>query len=202
MGRRGGAGLSWVAVDVDGLIEACQSAMGEGDRAGAVRAALEEFLADPAAVIDELGQPAKGGITPLHHAPDLTVLNVVWTPGMALAPHDHLMFAAIGVYAGDEENRFYRRAEPGEPGVPPSRVVPSGGRVLAVGDVHLMGDDTIHSVQGNRDRYTGGIHVYAGDFFDRVRSTWDRDTLERDDDPRPVPAIFEEYEAAWQARNQ
>ena len=39
----------------------------------------------------------------------LTVLNVVWAPGMVLPPHDHRMWAAIGIYAGQEDNEFFRR---------------------------------------------------------------------------------------------
>jgi predicted metal-dependent enzyme (double-stranded beta helix superfamily) len=30
------------------------------------------------------------------------------TPGMTLGPHDHCMWAAIGVYTGGEDNTFFR----------------------------------------------------------------------------------------------
>ena len=36
---------------------------------------------------------------------DLTILNVVWTPGMAVYPQDHRMWAVIGLYGGREDGR-------------------------------------------------------------------------------------------------
>ena len=49
---------------------------------------------------------------------ELTVLHVVWAPRMTIYPHDHRMWAAIGIYAGQEDNSFFRRSAP-EP--PPTR---------------------------------------------------------------------------------
>jgi len=34
---------------------------------------------------------------------DLTILNVVWTPGMVVYPHDHRTWAVIGLYGGRED---------------------------------------------------------------------------------------------------
>ena len=45
----------------------------------------------------------------LYHAPDLTILNVVWGPHMTIMPHNHLMWAVIGIYTGREDNIFWRR---------------------------------------------------------------------------------------------
>ena len=74
----------------------------------------------------------------LYNANDLTVLNVVWPPLVSLFPHDHRMWAAIGIYAGQEENAFYRRQG--------ATLVSSGGKQVAAGEVLLLGDDAIHSV--------------------------------------------------------
>ncbi len=80
------------------------------------------------------------------------------------------MWAAIGIYGGQEDNAFYRRT--------PEGVVASGGKELHEGDVALLGDDTIHSVRNPRRSHTGAIHVYGGDFFARPRSEFDPETLE------------------------
>ena len=37
------------------------------------------------------------------------MLNVIWGPGMTIMPHDHRMWAVIGVYTGREDNIFWRR---------------------------------------------------------------------------------------------
>ena len=128
---------------------------------------LQRALAEPDAVIDAL-QPKRGGFTVLHHgAPDLTVLHVVWAPRMAIYPHDHRMWAAIGIYAGQEDNAFYRRTGPGD--------APSSSRAArssSPATSSLLGDDTIHASPIRSDRLTGAIHVYGGDFVNQPRSQW------------------------------
>ncbi len=152
--------------DVDQLVAECQAAIAETEPRRAVREVLERALADPAAVADAL-RPAEGGLDLLHVADDLTVLHVVWAPGMRLFPHDHRMWAAIGIYAGQEDNAFYRR-DPDDPGA----IVATGGKEIATRDVLLLGDDTIHAVTNPTDRLTGAIHVYGGDFVRKPRSQW------------------------------
>ena len=39
---------------------------------------------------------ARSGLSILHRSDTLTILNVVWGPGMQLPAHDHRMWAAIG----------------------------------------------------------------------------------------------------------
>ena len=91
-------------------------------------------------------------------------------PGMALFPHDHRMWAAIGVYGGEEHNAFYRRDD--------GAIVVSGGRELREQEVLLLGDDVIHAVSNPRQHaFTAAIHVYGGDLFGTPRSAWTVDTL-------------------------
>ena len=62
--------------------------------------------------------------------------HVVWAPGMRIRPHDHLMWAAIGLYAGQEDNTFYRRAD--------GHMVPAGGPLA----IHIPGPTGTVPVQG------------------------------------------------------
>lgn len=158
-----------MAFDVDELVAACQRAAAEGEPRLAVRDVLERAVSEPAAIAAAL-PPQRAGITTLHVAPDLTVLQIVWAPHMRLQPHDHRMWAAIGLYTGGEDNSFFRRAA--------GTIVESGGRALRTGDVALLGDDVIHAVVNPTGELTGAIHVYGGDFFSTPRSEWDPDTLE------------------------
>ena len=152
--------------DLDDFLADCQQALAETEPRRAIREVLARAVAAPGEVADVLA-PTEAGFTLLHHADDLTVLHVVWAPKMAIYPHDHRMWAAIGIYAGQEDNAFYRRSGPGEP-----TLTPSGGKVLASGDTIVLGDDTIHGVSNPRDRLTGAIHVYGGDFVNQPRSQW------------------------------
>ena len=97
----------------------------------------------------------------------------LWAPQMTLYPHDHRMWAAIGIYAGREDNAFYRRQ--------PEGLASSGGKELGERDVLLLGDDVIHSVTNPSLQCTGAIHVYGGDFVNQPRTEWDPVTFE----PRP-----------------
>jgi predicted metal-dependent enzyme (double-stranded beta helix superfamily) len=87
--------------DLDRFAEDCRAALAQ-DRGGqrALREVVARAVSDPGAVLAALGEPRRGAVAKLHHAPDLTVLNVVWGPRMTIHPHDHRMAAVIGVYAG------------------------------------------------------------------------------------------------------
>ena len=127
--------------DLDDFLSRCSDAIAESEPRRATREVLRRALAAPGEVAD-LMAPGEAGLTVLHQADDLTVLHVVWAPGMDIWPHDHHMWAVIGIYEGEEDNTFYRR------GGPDSRsLTASGGKRIATGDTLLLGDDTIHAVQ-------------------------------------------------------
>jgi predicted metal-dependent enzyme (double-stranded beta helix superfamily) len=115
-----------------------------------------------------IGVPEAGGITTLYRSEELTVLNVIWAPKMAIYPHDHKTWAVIGIYGGQEDNTFYRRRK--EEGAPLEKV---NGRSLHEEEAVILGPDAIHAVANPRMAYTGAIHVYGGDFFAIPRSEWD-----------------------------
>ena len=175
--------------DVDELVTACQAALAEDQTALAVRDVLRRALERPSEVGDVL-QPKLGGITLLHRSPELTVLNAVWAPGMTLFPHDHRMWAVIGIYAGQEDNGFYRRQG--------TTLTESGGKSIHERDVLVLGDDVIHSVTNPLDRLTAAIHVYGGDFVEQERSTWGPGPVEeRPYDFAVVEEEFAKANAAW-----
>ena len=95
------------------------------------------------------------------------MLDAVWAPGMRLFPHDHLMWAVIGIYAGQEDNAFYRRRKDG-PGLDLANA-----RSIGATEVITLGVDAIHAVTNPQRKYTSAIHVYGGDFFALERSEWD-----------------------------
>jgi predicted metal-dependent enzyme (double-stranded beta helix superfamily) len=155
--------------DVDDFVASCQEAARTDEPLKAARAVLERAIATPSAVAEVLGRDT-GGLEPLYASPELTIINIVWTPGVRLDPHDHLMWAAVGVYGGTEENEFYGRDGEG--------LAERGGKIVAEGEVMLLGDDVIHAVTNRTTRFGGAIHIYGGDFFHAPRTEWDRSTLE------------------------
>jgi predicted metal-dependent enzyme (double-stranded beta helix superfamily) len=150
--------------DLDALLAELAACGSEPDPRSATREIVTKTMAAPNAVADALA-PATGGITLLYHTPDLTVINVAWAPKMRIMPHDHRMWAIIGIYTGVEDNQFYRRAADGE-------LVESNRRRLDTGEVCVLGGETIHAVANPTERLTGAIHVYGGDFVHQPRSQW------------------------------
>ena len=109
------------------LVEDCRAALQDDRPSRNVREVLAAALADPGPVIAALGEPKAGGIQTLHRSAELTVLKVLWSPGMVLMPHNHEMWAVIGIYTGREDNILWRRLEGG------SRVEAAGARSLGPG---------------------------------------------------------------------
>jgi predicted metal-dependent enzyme (double-stranded beta helix superfamily) len=170
--------------DVDGFIADCVATAGEAQRMLAVKEVLDRALHDPA-LLDAL-PPSRAGITRLHVTPELSVLHVVWGPGMALKPHDHRMWAVIGLSNGGEDNTFYRRT--------PQGLTVSGGKELRARDICVLGDDAVHAVANPTDQFAGAIHIYGGDFFATDRSEWDPATLE--ERPYDVEDTLRAFEAS------
>jgi predicted metal-dependent enzyme (double-stranded beta helix superfamily) len=149
--------------DTETFIAECVEAAGESEPHLAIKAVLARAMVDAPSVARSL-PPNRAEIVRLHVSPELTVLKVAWAPGMSFGPHDHRMWAAIGIYSGGEDNTFYRRAG--------DALASSGGRSLRTGDVALLGDDTIHAVTNPTSDFAGAIHVYGGDLFATPRSEW------------------------------
>ena len=175
--------------DLDTLLADLADSIHESDPRRATKEVLERALSAPREVAESIS-PNEGGITMLCHRPDLTVINVAWAPGMQVMPHDHRMWAIIGIYAGAEANQFFTRGDDGN-------LVERPGRLLETGDVCVLGSDTIHAVSNPTDRLTGAIHVYGGDFVNEPRSQWGPgDLVERAYDMADVKRQFHEANLA------
>jgi predicted metal-dependent enzyme (double-stranded beta helix superfamily) len=157
-------------LDIDQFVANCRSALSQSTPELAVKEILERAVASPSGVEAALGTPREGKIGILHHDRDLTIVNIVWTPGIAIYPHDHRMWAVIGLYGGREDNTFYRRSPEGLQAV--------GGKQLETGSVTVLGQSVIHAVANPLRVFAGAIHVYGGDFFGTPRSEWDQETLQ------------------------
>jgi len=155
-----------------------------------VREVVKKAVGDPAGVMKALGEPREAGMKPLHRSDTLTILNIVWTPLMNAEPHDHQMWAVIGVYTGGEDNIFWRRKD--------DHIEAAGASSLRAGDADLLGWNIIHSVTNPTAKLTGSIHVYGGDFFTKKRSEWNPETLREENfDIGRVKKFFEDGNALY-----
>lgn len=171
-------------MDIDRFIDDCVTANKEQDAQAAVLEVLQRAVHSPGAVLKAIGEPTKAGIEVLHRSSSLTIFSATWTPQMNLMPHNHLMWANIGIYTGREDNILWREDA--------DSIDAFGAKALFAGDAAALPVDVIHSVTNPLLRFTGGIHIYGGDFFDTTRAQWDPETLEEQpSDGAVIRGIFE-----------
>jgi predicted metal-dependent enzyme (double-stranded beta helix superfamily) len=159
--------------ELEQLIADCQAALKEKASQKAMLELVKCAVSQPAAVLKALGEPKRSEMQTLYRALDLTILNVIWAPSMNLLPHNHRMWAVIGIYTGREDNIFWRRIPRAKGG----KLEAAGARALSEKDAVPLGKDIIHSVANPIPRLTGALHIYGGDFFGVPRSEWDPETL-------------------------
>jgi len=170
--------------DRERFVADCIAASRERDGQAAVREVLARAVSEPNAVLAGLGPPREAGLDVLHRSPTLTIFAAHWAPRMSLPTHDHRLWALIGIYTGREDNILWQRSDRG--------VEAFGAKVLFAGDVATLPADAVHSVTNPLPRFTGGLHIYGGDFFATPRSQWDAETLaEEPSDGARIRAIFQ-----------
>lgn len=178
--------------ELDRFIEDCREAVRDTDSLKAVREVVAEAVADPNGLISALGEPKLGTVNCLYRSDDLTIINPIWAPRMTIMPHNHNMWAIIGVYTGREDNIFWRRIKDD----PEGHIEAAGAESLGPGSAVPLGKNIIHSVTNPTGIFTSAIHVYGGDFYEEHRSEWDPENLtEKDYDIEKNMRLFEEANA-------
>jgi len=178
--------------DLDRFVDDLKRARTETSSQAAVREVIAHAVSEPRDMVLGMGEPTAPGLHTLYRAGDLTILNVIWSPLMVLLPHNHNMWATIGIYSGREDNILWKKADAG--------IKASGAASLSEKSVFSLPDAAVHSVINPIERLTGAIHVYGGDFFGTPRSEWDPETLrERPWDVETTRRRFEEAQARFQA---
>ncbi len=173
--------------NLEKFVEDCKSAVAQDPTHCGVTEVVKRAMRDPSAVTTAVGEPTKSGISPIYSSPNLTIVNVIWKPSMTIQPHNHEMWAVIGIYGGREDNIYWRRIKDD----PDGHIEAAGAQALCTGDVAPLGKDIIHSVTNPIPKLTGAIHVYGGDFFEAERSEWDAEHLtEKPYDMAAVKALF------------
>lgn len=129
------------AFEIEQFIADCRTALDADPSHKLVREVVARAVADPEAVLQGLGEPKRAEVQKLYHSDRLTILNVIWAPKIMVMPHDHRMWAVIGVYSGREDNIFWRRL-PGHGG----KLEAAGAKALSTGDAEPLGHNIIHSL--------------------------------------------------------
>jgi predicted metal-dependent enzyme (double-stranded beta helix superfamily) len=181
--------------DLQRFIADCEAAATDGGQP-AIRELMRRAVSDRNAVIAALGEPKRAGIELLHRSNEVTILGLVWGPHMTVMPHNHHMWAVIGIYGGREDNIFWRQL----PDDVPHPIEAAGASSLFPGDACSLGRDIIHSVTNPVGKLIGALHVYGGDFLEQQREEWHEETLRQAPyDPDKTRRLFEESNRVLEA---
>ncbi|WP_421801701.1 hypothetical protein [Flagellimonas sp.] len=159
----------WELVELQKFIEECIEANKDVDPQEAVKEVLKKGVSNPTAMLKAIGEPTEAGLKVFLRTKELTIFAASWTPQMNLMPHNHKMWANIGIYTGREDNIIWENQKRG--------LEANDVRCLFEGDVATLNTNAIHSVTNPLKRFTGGLHIYGGDFFATERSQWNPETL-------------------------
>ena len=154
-----------MAFSLQQFIANCRAAPG----VQAVAAVMREAVKDPDAIREALATVA--GERVLYQTTLLTVLNVVIPPGFRSPPHDHSIWAVVGIYDGQEDSVFYRNLG--------DHLAESERHEVRAPGVLVLGGTTIHAITNPLAQHTRGLHVYGGHLDTAPRSLWDPDTFEQ-----------------------
>jgi predicted metal-dependent enzyme (double-stranded beta helix superfamily) len=110
----------------------------------------------------------------LHMPKDrvVSVIGGVWQPGQTTPIHDHLTWALIGVYEGEEREAIYRRLDDrSDP--KHAKLEKVSERINGKGHVTVLGRAGIHKVDNVSDEVAKSIHVYGVDIGNTERHSYD-----------------------------
>jgi predicted metal-dependent enzyme (double-stranded beta helix superfamily) len=95
-----------------------------------------------------------------------SVTGAVWLPGQTTPIHDHLTWAIVGIYRGEEREAIFRRTDDG-------RLIKASERVNEVGHITTLGRAGIHRIDNPSNKPSLSIHMYGLDIGGKERHSYD-----------------------------
>jgi 3-mercaptopropionate dioxygenase len=101
-----------------------------------------------------------------------SIIGGIWHPGQTTPIHDHLTWALIGVYDGEEREALFRRTDNGSnPKI--AKIEKVSEKINIKGHVTVLGHRGIHRVDNISVKPTTSIHVYGRDIGHAERHSYD-----------------------------
>lgn len=151
--------------DLEDLLERLKLAAAGPDAANAVRALVEQAVADPAQMVAGMPDFKENDVI-LFEDDTISIWHSRFLPSITVPAHDHQMSAVTGVYRGSERNDLYEKD-------PSGGLRKSSDVVLVPGDVFSIGPSAIHTVSCISAEPCCGLHVYLGKLTTVKRSLFD-----------------------------
>ncbi|MDA4129716.1 MAG: hypothetical protein OK457_02990 [Thaumarchaeota archaeon] len=141
-----------------------------------LRPLLMQVIASSRSVPDQAFAPRKDRFANnLIYMPEdrvFSVMGATWLSGQTTPIHDHLTWAVVGVYDGEERESIYRRVDDGsEP--KRAKLVLASERINEKGHITTLGEKGIHKIDNVSDKLSKSIHVYGLDLGHAERHAYD-----------------------------
>ena len=159
--------------DVDSVVREYSS---ESEVLLHLKLALEKLVASPGSVPAKAFTPRKDrfamNLLQMPQDEAYSIIGGVWHPGQTTPIHDHLTWALIGVYEGEEREALFRRTDDGSnPKL--AKVQQVSERVNKKGHVTVLGHSGIHRVDNISLKPTTSVHIYGRDIGNAERHSYD-----------------------------
>jgi 3-mercaptopropionate dioxygenase len=165
--------LRWFIAEMEMTV---RSSASESEVLRKARPLMVRLLSTPSSVPDAAFAPRKDrfAMNLLYMPPDrvFSVNGANWLPGQTTPIHDHLTWAMVGLYDGEERETIYRRTDDrSNPGL--ARLEKASERVNARGHITTLGEAGIHRIDNVSDLPSRSIHVYGIDIGNAERHSYD-----------------------------
>jgi 3-mercaptopropionate dioxygenase len=141
-----------------------------------LKPALEKLVSSPGSIPAKAFTPRGDrfamNLLQMPEDESYSIIGGVWHPGQTTPIHDHLTWALIGVYEGEEREALFRRTDDGSnPRL--AKIHQVSERVNKKGHVTVLGHSGIHRVDNISLKPTTSVHIYGRDIGNAERHSYD-----------------------------
>lgn len=158
-----------MSFDFDDFVRQVRAAASAPNPSQAVRAYLEQCVADPEPIIAATSQDGDDEVH-LFEDETLSIWRCRFQPHVVMPPHEHKLPVHIAVYAGGEKNILFQAKD--------GKLEHESTTVVGPGEVLSLEDDCIHAVSAEGDVPSFALHVYMGPLMALKRDLFDWNTGE------------------------
>lgn len=141
-----------------------------------IKPLMAELLSTPGSVPEEAFAPRRDrfAMNLLYMPKDkaFSVNGAIWLPGQTTPIHDHLTWAMVGLYDGEERESIYRRTDDGS-NPKAARLELVSQRINQRGHITTLGQAGIHRIDNISNSPSRSIHVYGIDIGNAERHSYD-----------------------------
>jgi predicted metal-dependent enzyme (double-stranded beta helix superfamily) len=161
---------------IDEMETVVRSSSSESEVLRRGRPLVAQLLANQGSISDKAFRPRKDRFAMnLLHTPKDKIFSVngaIWLPGQTTPIHDHLTWAMVGLYDGEERESIFRRTD--DRSNPKMATLELASvRVNTRGHITTLGGAGIHRIDNVSARPSKSIHVYGLDIGNAERHSYD-----------------------------